>query len=209
MGFTPPGQKDVYQRIADLERQVRDLQTAPQLGNSWIADGALLAGPNTDTEAARFGKLADGSYGVTGRIASQLMQAYSFDVTVTGGGTQYVPLTAGFASLYGNALVFGSYGVTLNNTGNVLYSAYVQNSDGTWIPDLADGTVVGGATAGRLADGKNQTRDSGSAITGDTFVSDWAWYPMYAPGQYRIAIQLFFTGATSAHVYGTSVVIPQ
>ncbi|WP_157695426.1 hypothetical protein [Nakamurella panacisegetis] len=61
-----------------------DLENGSRLGNSAIVAGALIARDGNGVERARFGQLADGSFGMTGRIDGS---------TITGGSVVTQSLT--------------------------------------------------------------------------------------------------------------------
>lgn len=87
MGTFPAGGWAQTSEMSKLARGLIEAATAPQLGDSTIIEGAIVARDETMVERARFGRLTDGTFGVTGRIVGADVSGSTITGTTVNGGS--------------------------------------------------------------------------------------------------------------------------
>lgn len=127
--------------LESLKQRVTELENGERLGNSSIAEGALIARDGSGAERARFGQLTDGTFGVTGRFVGGDVIGANLSGSTVSGGTVTGAVVEGGTVRTPNLVVTGGAGNELS------LSQLLAQRSGKVAAQLTIGPASGGTLA--------------------------------------------------------------
>lgn len=175
MGTFPAGAHSTTSEMSRLARGLMEAATAPQLGDSTVVNGAILSRDEDMVERARFGRLTDGTHGVTGRIVGSTISGGEINGTVVrtqhliiedGAGNE-LPLTQLMGQKAGkNAAV-----LTMGSGGTIAANAWFYDTALNQSVVVANGRLAVTVSARLMVTVGKGDLTAGYRITGPTAVA--------------------------------------